>query len=108
MATGELNFLEFIQTFRRGELLEQGDQMLNELVDAVQLTGGKGSLTITLPLSMNKAGQIECTPKVDVKKPRRAMGSGIYYATNDGRLTRRDPSQSEMFDELEGRRGRGE
>lgn len=30
MALHELNFLEFIQSFRRGELLETGDQKLTE------------------------------------------------------------------------------
>lgn len=32
MARNELNFLEFIQSFRRGELLEMGDRKLDELI----------------------------------------------------------------------------
>lgn len=106
MAGAELNFLEFIQSFRRGELLAEGDSLLNELVDAVKLTGGKGAITLVLPLAMNKAGQLECQPSMTVKKPRRAIGTGIYYATDDGRLSRRDPNQHEMFDELGNRRDR--
>lgn len=103
----DLNFLEFLQTFRRGELLTEADEQLAELVEAVQRTGGKGELTIKLPFKVNDAGQIECTPTVACKKPRRAMGRGIYFATQEGRLTRRDPSQADMFeDELESRRGR--
>jgi len=42
-----------------------------------------------------------------VKKPKRQMGIGIYYATPDARLSRRDPSQLDMIDELETRRDRG-
>lgn len=39
MQRHELNFLEFIQGFRRGELLEVGDQKLSELIEAIQQTG---------------------------------------------------------------------
>ncbi|MCJ8138411.1 transcriptional regulator [Falsirhodobacter halotolerans] len=106
MAKAELNFMEFIQSFRRGELLEMGDKHLNELMDAINETGGNGSITITLPFKVNKAGQIECTPDIAVKKPRRPMGTGIYYATDDGRLSRRDPRQEDWVDDLDDRRMR--
>lgn len=105
--TEDLNFLEFLQGFRRGELLAQADEQLSELIEAVMRTGGKGELTIKLPFKVNEAGQIECLPVVGCKKPRRAMGRGIYFATEEGRLTRRDPSQFDMFeDELAPRRDR--
>lgn len=103
----DLNFLEFMQTFRRGELLTEANAQLEELIGAVQDTGGKGELTIKLPFKVNDAGQIECLPNVTTKKPRRALGTGIYFATSEGRLTRRDPNQGDMFeDELADRRGR--
>lgn len=107
MPKEDLNFLEFLQSFRRGELLAEADTQLAELVEAVQETGGKGELTIKLPFKVNDAGQIECLPAVTSKKPRKAMGRGIYFATSEGRLTRRDPQQHDMFDdELEERRVR--
>lgn len=102
----DLNFLEFLQTFRRGELLADGERKMTELISAIQSTGGKGSLTIKLPFVMNKAGQIECQPAVEMKKPAPALGTGIYFATDDGNLTRRDPNQLDMMDELEARRTR--
>lgn len=103
---GELNFLEFLQGFRRGELIADADRKLVELIAAVKATGGKGTLTIKLPFSMNKAGQIEIQPAVEVKKPAPALGTGIYFATDDGALTRRDPNQMDLIDELERRRAR--
>ena len=39
-----------------------------------------------------------------IKKPARALGTGIYFATEDGRLTRRDPNQMDIEDEIERRR----
>lgn len=95
----ELNFLELIQTHRRGELLHECDELLTELIAAVERTGSKGVLTIKLPFAYNKAGQIEMTPSVELKKPRRALGAGIFYGTDDGALSRRDPKQDDMFDE---------
>ena len=103
----ELNFLEFLQSFRRGELLREANDQLEDLIRAVKDTGGKGDITIKLPFKINDAGQLECVPRVDSKRPRRALGTGIYFATEDGQLTRRDPDQADMFnDELEARRAR--
>lgn len=107
MPKDELNFLEFLQSFRRGELLREANDQLEDMIRAVKDTGNKGSLTISLPFKINDAGQLECLPRVDSKLPRRALGTGIYFATDDGQLTRRDPDQVDMFDdELEERRTR--
>ncbi len=101
---GELNFLEFFQKFRRGELLRRADDQMEELMQAIRETGGKGTLTIELPFSVNKAGQIECVPVVKMKAPNKPIGTGIYYVTDEGRLTTRDPDQLDMMDEFQSRR----
>lgn len=103
----DLTFLEFLNTFRRGSLIAQLDAMLSEVLTAMNDTGGDGAITLTLPLKRNKGGQIECTPRLKAERPRAALGTGIYYATEDGRLTRSDPGQLDMLDELEPRRTRG-
>lgn len=100
----ELNFLEFVSSFRRGELLDEGNQKLNELMDAIQRTGGNGDLTLKLKFKVNKAGQLEITPSLTISKPTRALGAGIYFVSNDGRLSRRDPRQMDIEDEIERRR----
>jgi hypothetical protein len=105
VANHELNFLELIQSFRRGELLTEGDAKLNELVEAIQRTGAGGDLTLKLKVKVNKAGQLEIVPELAIKKPQRALGTGIYFASDDGRLTRRDPNQMDIEDEIERRRG---
>lgn len=104
MTRHELNFLEFLQTFRRGELLHEGDAKLTELMEAIRDTGGNGSITVKVSFKTNKAGQVEATPDLTIKKPARALGTGIYFATEDGRLSRRDPNQLDIEDEIERRR----
>lgn len=102
-----LNFIEFIQRFRRGDLVREANDQLEELIRAVKETGGKGELNIKLPFKLNAAGQLECLPVVTQKRPRRALGAGIFFATDEGELSQRDPNQDDMFDELEARRTHG-
>ena len=108
MARDELSFLEFLQSYRRGELISEADDQFGELMEAVKRTGGKGDLTIKLPFKVNEAGQIECVPTVSCKKPRKPLGTGIYYVTDEGRLTRQDPTQDDLFDEVGARRERSD
>ena len=100
----EVNFLGLIQSFRRGELLDDGNQKLNELVEAIRTTGAGGDLTLKLKFKLNKAGQLEIQPELTIKKPTRALGMGIFFATDDGTLSRRDPHQMDIEDEIERRR----
>ena len=108
MPRDELNFLEFLQTFRRGELLREADARLAEVLEAIQDTGNSGEITLKLPLKVNKAGQIECVPQVTAKKPRRELGAGIYFLSDDARLSRRDPNQGDWLDAVESRRDAAE
>ncbi len=104
MPKDSMTFLEFFQSFRRGELATHADNLLAELTAAVKDTGLKGELSIKFPFVVNKAGQIECEPAVTVKVPRRPVGVGLYFVNDEGRLTRRDPNQDDLFDELAERR----
>lgn len=99
-----IGFLEFLQGFRRGELLQQLNDQMEAVIAAMAETGVDGELSLKLPFKLNKAGQIECTPKVAAKVPTRPMGTGIYFADDDGRLSRRDPRQMDIEDEIERRR----
>jgi len=96
----DMNFLEFLQTFRRGTLLAHADAQLEELLLAIHETGGNGKLTLDIPFKVNKAGQIECQPVVKVTKPKPALGTGVFYTTDTGRLTRRDPMQYDIEDHI--------
>lgn len=104
MIDHSINFLEFMQTFRRGELLGECDQKLALVIEAIAETGGDGSITIKLPFKRNKAGQLECDPKITPSIPQRPIGTGIYYTDDKGRLSPRDPNQYDIEDEIERRR----
>lgn len=106
MTKHELNFLEFLQSFRRGELIRQGNDELQRVIAAMAETGGDGEITIKLPFKLNKAGQVECQPKITAKVPQPQMGVGIYFVGDEGGLSRRDPNQYDIEDEIERQRNR--
>lgn len=103
-----VNFLELIASFRRGTLVARADAELEKVISAMHETGGDGKLTITLPFKLNKSGQIECKPKVEAKIPTADVGTdvgtGVYFASEDGALSRRDPMQMDIEDEIAARR----
>jgi hypothetical protein len=104
MSENNMTFIEFIQTFRRGELLRQIERDMSDVLQGVRDTGSGGALAINLPFKVNKAGQLECNPKVSPKIPETPIGTGIYYLTEDASLSRRDPNQGDWVDEIENRR----
>ena len=100
----EINILEFIQTHRRGELLKCMQEAQDELMQAIAETGLPGSISIKLDWKRNKADQLECHPSISIKQPKRPIGVGFYFLTEEARLTRRDPNQIDIEDEIQKRR----
>lgn len=104
MPEDRMKSLEFLQGFRRGDLLREIDLQMERVLEGIRDTGGSGEVTLRLPFKINKAGQLECMPKVTSKVPNRSIGTGIYYLTDEAGLTRRDPNQADWVDEIEQRR----
>lgn len=106
MAVDKMNFIKLLQAVRRGEIVREADDLLAEMIRAIHEHGGKGDLTLKLSVKKNEAEQLEFTPSLKMNKPRRALGLGIFFATGEGELSRTDPLQDDLFDELEDRRER--
>lgn len=99
-----ITFLQLLQSHRRGEIPAEADAALTDILTALREHGGKGKLTLTLNLKLNKTGQIELAPDLKSEKPRRAMSTGLFFADDDGRLLRRDPNQGDWVDDIATRR----
>lgn len=99
-----ISFLQLLQSHRRGEIPAEADAALTDILTALREHGGKGKLTLTLNLKLNKTGQIELVPDIKAEKPRRAMATGMFFTDDDGRLMRRDPNQADWVDEVAARR----
>lgn len=99
-----ISFIGFLQSNRRGEIPAEADAAMTDILAALREHGGKGKLTLTMNFSFTKSGQIEIKPELKSEKPRRAMSSGLYFADDDGNLTRTDPKQDDWVDDLSTRR----
>ena len=108
MSETDLNAMELLTTHRRGEIARALDAARDEVLAAVKDTGAAGSVTLKLTWKPNKAGQIELIPVVTAKKPAKPLGVGIFWAAEDAdgrvRLSRRDPDQGDLLDDITPRR----
>lgn len=105
MAIDKMNFVQLLQAQRRGEIVREADDLLVEMIRAIHEHGGKGDITLKISVKKNEAEQLEFTPTLKMNKPRRALGVGIFYTTTEGELSRTDPDQDDLFDDLADRRG---
>lgn len=104
MAKDDLNFVGLLSSHRRGELVREADDLLAEMIAAINEYGGSGELTLKLKVKRNDAEQLEVQPALNMKKPRRTLGMGIFYTSEEGKLSRRDPRQDDFLDDLDDHR----
>lgn len=86
-------FTDTLTALRRGELVDELADALNELTTACTDTGKVGTLTMTIKLKPGNAGQIEVVDEVKLKLPAPTKGSTLMFATPEGNLQRTDPRQ---------------
>lgn len=106
MEDDKLNFVQLLSAHRRGELVHEMDDLLAEMLAAINEYGGKGELSLKLSFKGNEAGQIEMQATPQMKKPRRTMGVGIFYHADGGKLSRNDPKQDDFLNDLDAARQR--
>lgn len=92
-------FIDFVGTLRRGTLLDDAAEALQEVTQAVQETGKPGTVTIQFqvrPASKHDATMLVIRDKVSAKTPEPDRAETVFFATDDGQLSRRDPRQPEL------------
>lgn len=82
-----------VDELRFGELTDELNEKLSELVNACVNTGKVGTLTLSIKLKPGKAGEVEVTDTVKSSVPQLERGSYLMYPTPEGRLQRHDPRQ---------------
>lgn len=89
-------FSEFLREQDRGHTHDVLSRRLHELISAVQETGKGGSLTLKIdvkPIPGTGAKTLTVTDAVAAKIPAAERPKSIFFVTNDGNLTRNDPTQ---------------
>ena len=103
MSEGNSHFLMAIGRIDGGMLIENADSQLRDVTAAVQRTGKKGTVTVTLEVSPNGETGLEVTAKLAAKAPQVNFGKSFFFTDpRSGDLTRNTPqlaAQGGMFKE---------
>lgn len=94
------------QNMRRGALLADISDAMRTVTQHVRSTRKKGVVTIKLTIEPNAKGDSEMlriTDEVALKLPKADSGSSIFFADDDGNLSRNPITQGELkFDVVPG------
>lgn len=96
MSEGNSHFLMAIGRIDGGLAVEIADQQLRDVIQAVQRTGKKGSVTMTLEVAPNGDMGFAASAKVQAKAPQVNFGQSFFYADREGDLTRKAPGMEQM------------
>lgn len=90
-------FAQFLQEQRNGVLHSELSEHIAVLVATCVEHGRKGSLTLKLTVAPNKDGvTLTISDDVAIKAPQGDRGAAIFFADEDGNLSRRDPRQPQL------------
>lgn len=86
------NFIDTLIDTHRGELIEDADKGLADLLQKLAERGGTGSVVLTLKVSHFAEGQVKAEGTVVTKVPKKKLPASIFYK-KAGQLTRTNPNQ---------------
>lgn len=92
-----LSIVEVIQSLDGGGDVERLKEELEQVVRDVKARGGKGSVTLTMNVESFSDVQVVIKAKITSKSPDTQPGPTIFFTTDEGHLTRKDPSQMPLF-----------
>jgi hypothetical protein len=85
-----------LDSLEAGDTMREADETLAKLLEAVEATGMKGSLTLQLNFERKKPGVVLVRPVVSSKVPKEKPNASIRYLTRSGDLVEKDPAQQEF------------
>lgn len=92
MSDGNSHFLMAIGRIDGGHAVEVADDQLREVMNAVNRTGKKGTVTIVLEVQPNGESGFAASAKVMAKAPALDFGQSFFFMGRDGNLTREAPN----------------
>lgn len=100
-----MEFLSTLAELKNGRVIHQANDTMQRLLSAVQKHGGKGKLGLELTLSpridsdSGRVIEVDIAYSIKVAEPQPNHGTTMFYVDKEGKLTRQDPRQAEMFEE---------
>lgn len=96
MSEGNSHFLMAIGRIDGGLAVETADHALRDVIAAVQRTGKKGSVTLSLEVAPNGEMGFAASAKVTAKAPQVNFGQSFFFMGRDGDLTREAPNMHQL------------
>jgi hypothetical protein len=96
MTDGNSHFLMAIGRIDGGLPVEIADSCLRDVIAAVQRTGKKGTVTVTLEVAPNGEMGFAASAKVQAKAPQINFGQSFFFADRSGNLTRSAPDMATL------------
>ena len=96
MSEGNSHFLMAIGRIDGGMPVEVADGCLRDVIAAVQRTGKKGTVTLTLEVAPNGELGFAASAKVTAKAPQVAFGQSFFFMGRNGDLTREAPDMQQL------------
>ena len=92
------SFVDTLRDLRGGEVIEQLDEQLQQLVQAVQSTDAGGQLTVTIAITPTKgvADAVTVKDTVKLKKPEIKSSGTLMFPTPEGNLSRKNTRQDDL------------
>jgi hypothetical protein len=106
--TDQPTFASFLADHRRGRLHAELTEKLAELAAEVIAKGSSGKLTLTVAIGHGGEDQVEIADDVKLTLPKGKRGKAVWFATEQGSLSRQPPRQTTVEDEIEARRAERE
>lgn len=98
---------QLLVEMRSGRVLQDINTKFNQVLAAVLDTGGKGKVTIELNIEPGRMGtggcvlEVELSHNIKLKTPEHDIGKAVFFVDKSGLLTRDDPEQTDLFNEVE-------
>jgi hypothetical protein len=97
------DLLQVLTDMRSGAAIADCNRKFNEMMAAIYETGKEGVISIRLKVKPSKFSmcggvlEVETEHECKINKPELGVGRALFFVAKDGRLTRDDPNQEEMF-----------
>jgi len=103
MERASTDLLAVLLEMRNGLVASDLNSRFNEVLAAVLDNAGPGELTIKLKFAPSRLAsggaviEIEAQHSTTMKKPENKIGKSAFFVGRDGKLSRDDPNQEQMF-----------
>lgn len=99
---------DYIQTLleaRNGQIAADINRKFGDLLAGIRETGKAGKITVVLAVKPSRVkdfqvAEVAISHDCKIAKPEQDIGEAVFFVTPDGGLTRSDPEQQEMFEEV--------